>query len=104
MLACGGNDSGPAANGPVYTARVQYALTGLAPECTLAKPTEPGIKRQYACVGRPGTLATYVGVGDRLRRVEIRLRSTTLVAAKAHLEPALAPILDPPALALLGTK
>jgi hypothetical protein len=104
MLACGGNDSGPPANGPVYTAGVQYALTGLAPDCTLAKPTEPGVKRQYTCAGRKGTLVANVGEGDRLRRVEIRLRSMTLVGAKAHLEPALRPILDQAALAQLGAK
>jgi hypothetical protein len=94
LFAACGSKAPPSADGPVYTPRVSYALHGIAPDCTVKKTPD----KQYTCSGRPGTVTVWLGTGDRLRHIEIRLISMTLPQAKAHLVPALTPVLDQAAL------
>ena len=49
----------------------------------------------WTCTGRPGSIViSAVGSEKRLRSIEIDLKSMTLPQAKAHLVPALAPVID----------
>ncbi|MEO8706732.1 MAG: hypothetical protein ABI867_42290 [Kofleriaceae bacterium] len=90
LVACGGSavDAGPA-----YTPGMAYALHGIAPECLITKTPAAAVKVTHSCSGPAGTVTAQLGDGDRLRHLEIALVSTTLPQAKAHLEPALKPIL-----------
>jgi hypothetical protein len=76
----------------VFTPGVAYALHGVAPDCVMKRDTAGEL---WTCTGRPGTILITTDTADpkKLRAIQIDLKSMTLPQAKAHLGPALQPVL-----------
>jgi hypothetical protein len=89
LAACGTSD-GSEDTGPTFTPGVALALHGVAPDCALKKDSTGETR---TCQGRPGRILIQIGDEDRLREIDIDLRSYLPGHAKVFLIPALKPLL-----------
>jgi hypothetical protein len=92
IAACGGG-SGGGERGPVYTPGAAYGLHGIAPDCIVTKTPSEVVKVKHTCSGAVGLVNVSLGEADHLRSLDVKLGSRTLIQAKAHLVPALTPVL-----------
>jgi hypothetical protein len=90
LAACGGGSS-TETGGPELTPGVAYALHGVAPDCVRNRDRAGVV---WMCSGRPGTIVITATAEQRILALQIHLKSMTLPQAKAHLVPALTPVID----------
>lgn len=95
LAGCGGKKANTDA--PVYTPAMANSIRGLAPVCELQKnPNVDDVIEIWGCRGAQGTVTVALTEGDRVRRIDVKLRSMTAPEAKVHLKNSLGPLAGPP--------
>lgn len=94
LAACGSKTK--QADAPVYTPAMANSVRGLAPTCELQKGANvDDVVEIWNCRGPFGSVTVGLTKGDRVRRIDVKLRSMTAPEAQAQLKSGIGPLAGP---------